>query len=184
MSTRATYQIADQIAGTHTFYIHYDGYPEGAAEYFWNMMHAENRGGGMPSQFLRANELAELTQGHDAHVDTEYRYTVDHTGFLKAQKRTGWDGDRFTVPTARWETFFTGHVCEFINQYGDFDKFAPVPLHGGVFWTTRPQLEAKIAKAQAALDNYKAKFPQYVGNIASMQSSLNALRAALDAFPA
>lgn len=28
MSTRATYQFIGKVTGTHTMYIHHDGYPE------------------------------------------------------------------------------------------------------------------------------------------------------------
>ena len=33
MATRATYQFISEWSGTHTAYIHHDGYPEGAAQY-------------------------------------------------------------------------------------------------------------------------------------------------------
>jgi hypothetical protein len=73
MSTRATYQFISEWSGTHTVYIHHDGYPEGAAEYFTK----EN---GAPivkvETFLRSNEKAELTKSHEIHGDSEFRYTV------------------------------------------------------------------------------------------------------------
>lgn len=81
MSTRATYKID----GT-TFYIHHDGYPEGAAEYFKNALEWPDRAperapnATFADDFIRANLCAELTPGHDAHGDTEYRYTVTTAG--------------------------------------------------------------------------------------------------------
>lgn len=73
MSTRATYQI-----NGHTFYIHHDGYPAGAAMYLNNAMEftSEAPNATFQDDFMRANARAELTESHEAHPDTEYRYTV------------------------------------------------------------------------------------------------------------
>ncbi len=83
MSTRATYQILDQ-----TFYVHHDGYPTGAAQKFVQMVAAmtvpserecgciESRRGGYPFAFIRGVMAAEPTEGHDAHGDTEFQYTL------------------------------------------------------------------------------------------------------------
>jgi len=78
MSTRATYQI-----DYTTFYIHYDGYPEGAAAYFEAALqyivdekpHAINFTFADVFHFANA-EVCEITKSHDTHGDTEYRYTV------------------------------------------------------------------------------------------------------------
>jgi hypothetical protein len=105
MSTRATYQFISEWSGTHTVYIHHDGYPEGAAEYFTK----EN---GAPivkvETFLRSNEKAELTKSHEIHGDSEFRYTVK-SGNLLAQKRVGF--------TDKFDTFFDGSVADFVKEY-------------------------------------------------------------------
>jgi hypothetical protein len=92
MATRATYEIN----GT-TFYCHWDGYPEGAATRFLNMLDAmtrpetgmrktiqaiEDRRGGEAFAFIRGNLDAEPIANHDAMGGTEWRYTVttNHTG--------------------------------------------------------------------------------------------------------
>lgn len=98
MSTRATYCFL-QPKGSHcptiTYYIHHDGYPNGAAVYFKRMLLAAERKQVGPrqfaEQFLIANrEVAEFTTHHDAHGDTEYRYTyIVENGKLFVKHRTG-----------------------------------------------------------------------------------------------
>jgi len=84
MATRATYKI-----GRTVYYCHWDGYREGAAIRFAKMVAAltvacerehdgiEDRRGGFEYAFIRGNMDAEPTQSHDAHGDTEYRYTLE-----------------------------------------------------------------------------------------------------------
>lgn len=104
MSTRATYLI-DRAC----FYIRYDGYLEGAAEYFHAAIAHENKCGGLAERFLRANPEAEFTAGHHAHADTEYRYTVQGTT-LEASKRATGNG---------WTKVYGGDLAAFVNQYKD-----------------------------------------------------------------
>jgi hypothetical protein len=68
MSTRATYQFITETSNV-TLYVHHDGYPEGAAHYLEDAFTAE--------KFLRKNERAEITESHDRHGDTDYRYTIE-----------------------------------------------------------------------------------------------------------
>jgi hypothetical protein len=103
MSTRATYQFISEWSGTHTAYIHHDGYPEGAANYLSN--------GEKPitsiDSFIRANDKAEMTSSHEAHGDTEYRYTV-MAHVLTAEKRVNF--------TDTFVTFWQGNVADFIME--------------------------------------------------------------------
>ena len=124
MSTRATYQIFDD-----TFYIHHDGYLEGAAMYFFNMVKASRHirngiwdwskpKGGAPFAFIRGNANCEPTTGHDAHGDTEFHYTVwEETAegykgrlMIVASQRAGWLEDT-------WRYAFSGTLVDFINKY-------------------------------------------------------------------
>lgn len=119
MSTRATYQFNHKEAGIITFYIHYDGYPEGAARYLLNMHKAVVKGKALSSQFVVGNPLmAEITIDHRCHADTEFRYSFHHDGTMEAQKEI------FAGDLHKFVTFFTGHYAEFINEY------LPQEIHG------------------------------------------------------
>jgi hypothetical protein len=74
MSTRATYAFY-QDGQVHTIYIHCDGYFTGAAMYFYNML-VKPSSGNYATQFIRANDGAQLTPSHDYHGDTEYEYDI------------------------------------------------------------------------------------------------------------
>lgn len=82
MSTRGTYKFKgnrkDLLPDTF-IYVHYDNYPEGAAVHFYNLLTKPSKGN-MATQFIRANEHAEITKSHDCHGDTEYRYEIDGYG--------------------------------------------------------------------------------------------------------
>ena len=105
MSTRATYKISGM-----TFYVHHDGYEEGAAHKFLDMLNAEGNGG-YREAFIRGNAGAEFTEGHSAHEDTEYRYSLyenDGLWMLKVDVRESYnEGARtYRIP-----------LEEFINEY-------------------------------------------------------------------
>ncbi len=71
MSTRANYIFKSGRKTLATFYIHYDGYPEGAASYFQNALILGNGKIYSPDIFLRANKNCEIS---DIHGDIEYLY--------------------------------------------------------------------------------------------------------------
>ena len=190
MSTRATYQFAgERTPGlnhsmpTVTVYIHHDGYPAGAACYFWNMHHATSYDRAPLVCFIRANERAELTESHEAHGDTDYRYTLRGT-FLTASKRYhGADG-------SSWSGFYAGEYHEFINQYGrgqwdEFETLRTVPVNYCEGYgtrtelLTRSQITTRITTARAELDSYRARFPEWTGNIRGHESTLSMWERAL-----
>lgn len=110
MSTRATYLFEpDPQSGFPRvcFYIHHDGYPEGAAAYLLAAMTYEGHGR-LAERFLRANDQAEFTRGHEAHGDTEFRYTLRGEQ-LQAEKRFQFG------PT--WNGVFYGTLAEFVKRY-------------------------------------------------------------------
>lgn len=114
MSTRATYKI-----DFTTFYIHHDGYPEGAAEYFEAALKFRDTcdidrapNASFADDFMRANDRAELTESHDAHGDTEYRYTVTTAGDF----RFGPCQLRLRAETADGRVIFNGKLREFIDR--------------------------------------------------------------------
>jgi hypothetical protein len=188
MSTRATYSFqGDQHGRTRptTIYIHYDGYPEGAAYYFWQFLHVENKRGGLATQFIRANDTAELTDSHECHGDTEYRYSVqrekDGTLMLTAKKGS-WDAD------TKWTVFFVGEVAEFVNQYGkeSIEGFSPlvkaqIRQYMGEEWVSQKAIETAYDKAAADFADYtKRQFtdsnPNLTGALADMQKFAQMLK--------
>lgn len=90
MSVRATYEFKDprRADKSLTLYGHYDGYPDGAAEKMALMIKAlysdnpnhifflAEKSGGFSHAFIRGNEDVTITEDKDAHVDTEWHYTV------------------------------------------------------------------------------------------------------------
>ena len=75
MATRATYCFTNDGYMT-TVYIHWDGYPAGAATYFQNALDCDQHGC-FATKFIRANDRAELTMSHAYHGDTEYWYDLN-----------------------------------------------------------------------------------------------------------
>ena len=112
MSTRATYQFKTDMADT-TFYVHHDGYPEYAFNYFKNAVES-NRKGTLADKFHAANDNSEITESHAVHGDTEYQYTVTEpfnckdATIIAIKKR--WDAET-------GETFFSGLLSDFIKKY-------------------------------------------------------------------
>lgn len=103
MSTRATYKIIENHVTT-TFYIHHDGYPAGAAVYFQAMLdyNCEAPNAGMADRFIRANARAELADGHDAHGDTDYQYTIKVEGDNDKIKMNYYRCQGASQPKATW----------------------------------------------------------------------------------
>jgi hypothetical protein len=115
MSTRATYQFKpeDKWYPTLTLYIHHDGYQEGAAGYAHEV--AKYTGpskGGIAERWIRALPGdAEITRDHNAHADTEYRYTFTENGTqVKVQ------GCVYKKDEKSWKTLYTGPTAEWIND--------------------------------------------------------------------
>ncbi|HEV2524170.1 MAG TPA: hypothetical protein VGU44_03460 [Gammaproteobacteria bacterium] len=111
MLSRATYFLpaendSDQMV---CFYIQHEGYPEGAADYFYKMHHCKNTKGGMAGRFFRANLNAEFSPYHGSHGDTEFRYTINIEGELRVFEK-GTIGNQ-------WDVFYEGAWHHFVNQY-------------------------------------------------------------------
>ena len=147
MSTRATYEFRSAncylLDVTVCFYIHSDGYPEGAAENFY-LMHdpkCPDKCQDYASQFFRINESAEFTKNRDAHVDTEYHYIFSRNKTLSVFERESND---------RWTSLYKGNWLDFVNQYQPpnmklyrFDLDFYSPRH---YTMTLPQLRVLIEK--------------------------------------
>ena len=128
MGTRATYQFKGSEKsydrGTHTVYVHWDGYPEGAATYFYETLCKPSKGN-LATQFIRAVEHAQLTESHDAHGDTEFHYELvgEGTEAVVIAYRIDFDSRKHTP-------FFHGKLIDFVERYKKmiegYSRFRPV----------------------------------------------------------
>ncbi len=116
MLAQATYKIIDK--NTVTFYLPSDGSPAAAADCFSNMItaneHIQNAdgkklppGGGMIVAFIRGNYLAEFTQSHDFHSDTEFHYTFNSA-----------IDNLLVYDCSKKHTAYTGSISNFIARFG------------------------------------------------------------------
>lgn len=126
MSTRATYQfIRPRHGGRFTIYIHHDGYPLGAAEYFARAVLGCNAsgpwsawlGGSLVEEFIRQNDRAELTADHEQHGDTDYRYTLSRPVAEEHGPDVLTVRSRLYVEGADpWKVVFHGQLVEFLKE--------------------------------------------------------------------
>jgi hypothetical protein len=115
MSTRATYLFTNNSMAAEDIcvYIHHDGYPTGAAEYFRKALFiAKTDRRPILESFIAANSRAEITRSHQAHGDTDYRYTIDRKD-VKVQKRISNFSEEHGFDNY-WETIYSGSIEEFI----------------------------------------------------------------------
>lgn len=105
MSTPAIYKFAASNASPAVaFYGHYDGYPEGAAERIKNAVIYENKRGGTPAAFMRANDDIEFAVDN---MYADYIYEIDvFAQTVVASNRAG-------------ATVFSGSIIDFIGKYAD-----------------------------------------------------------------
>lgn len=187
MSTRATYEIEGR-----TFYIHHDGYPEGAASYFYNMVTALTAvnpksesfdifnhrmcRGGLEFAFIRGNGNAEPTENHDAHGDTEYRYTVSTVNglpILLAEKRSS----DWSNPS--WQVFFHSPLTEFVNQYIEDGLFQNMTNQGqgivyAILGRTYPEkILCTVEEAKNAIEAFNSHAEKFDEGNPNRQSNFN-----------
>jgi hypothetical protein len=143
MSTRATYQFSDRYDATATVYIHYDGYPEGAASYFYRALCHPNQRGCMATRMIRAVDMAELTSEHAAHSDTEYWYNLQGRDAGAALLVLARKHGRSVGEPECWESEYAGPLGMFIDQHidatwvadiGGYHSFKAVDIGDAVRW--------------------------------------------------
>lgn len=186
MSTRATYEFMPSGNGLKAnktaVYIHYDGYPEGAAVYFWTALRTHPNKGCPATQFIRANPEAELTGSHETHGDTEFRYTIDGDRWedagIKAEKRYG----------KEWVAFYVGSVVGFLEKYPKmlegFDAFKTVTLrYSRALKLNTETARPFLASAYGHLEIW-SKNPALSRTSANWQSCEEDTRTIVAAFPA
>jgi len=103
MSTPAIYKFAASNASPAVaFYGHYDGYPEGAAERVKDAVIYENKRGGTPAAFMRANDDIEFAV---ANMYADFIYEIN----VAAQT--------VVVLNHSGGTVFKGSIIDFIGRY-------------------------------------------------------------------
>jgi hypothetical protein len=191
MGTRATYffKASDKFQPNVTIYIHWDGYPEGAATYFFAMLTHPSKGSAAV-EFIRANDQAELTLNHAAHGDTEFRYDLDGSGpdaMLTARSvDTDWDTDKETT-----QIIFAGPLREFITANAKLiDGFTPFRNvrsrhHSRPHWLnlTTAKLEMEREHSALALLRIWAKPLNNPGPSSNWDSCAEDLEELLNVFP-
>ena len=178
MSTRATYKFE-----TATIYIHYDGYFSGAAAYFYSWLTNPSKGCNA-TQFIRANEHAELTHSHGSHGDTEYQYDIAGNGVeseLVARSRN-WSNDQ-------WHTKYVGCVREFIDSnhelIEEYQPFKRVTWYGYERWLTLSLANTLVNGdgLEGQLQTLRVWQKNGRDTGANWSHAIKSLRAVIDAFP-
>ena len=117
MSTRATYTFSNTVlAGEDvTVYIHHDGYPMGAAEYFRKAMDEKiDSRRPLLEAFIAANDGAMITRSHECHGDTDYRYDTDGKVVTIHQRFIEFTDDGYSE---KWSCIYHGNIDDFIISH-------------------------------------------------------------------
>lgn len=193
MSTRATYRFKsgdDRFAFHTTVYIHTDGYPSGAATYFYNTLLNPSKGC-FATEFIRANEGAEITGDKDHHVDTEYHYELEGSGPEAAIKAYSWErnwGGNHEEDSL--EQIFDGHLHEFITQESQsmfcesccgqkFSPFKHVDLGYRGIILNQPMAAMRLEGPIKCLAAWKGRF----NGSANWKACVDSISKLLEAFP-
>ena len=161
MSTRATYTIISAFDEQTHFYIHHDGYEEGAASYFYKMIDCSNQHGGNVERFIRANERAELIIDPAQHGDTEFHYVLKPDGVLNIYKRHMETWEMPALPK-------TVNLVEWINSTEKFDDCTKV-----ITWSQHGNGKIQYTTVDAIMKNaineikWCNEHPNSTGNISS-----------------
>lgn len=181
MSTRATYRFT-AVKGDHvncktTVYIHYDGYPSGAAMYLYRALCSDEKGN-LATRFVKINQHAEITESHQLHGDTEYKYDIhgsDSDGFIECYAR---DFDR-----DMWELVFAGRISSFLCEHDSMIKgyspFRSVKMRYGSLILNAVTAKRHVERMLETLKVWQGKF-EGSANWVSLTNDLNTL---LSEFP-
>ena len=189
MSTRATYTFEpsrhDVRSRAVCIYKHHDGYPQGAATWIYNAFVHRQRG--LAEGFLRGNPESELTDSHDAHGDTDYRYTVQPD----ESHSCGW-----TVTALRrirddesWALAFRGSLIDFVAEHSNpdwVDDYSPLIAvesahhRGGERWLTEREAKQELREKCRMLGFWSREKPAASANADSLRREIHALAEAVD----
>jgi len=153
MATRATYTVKNNLTTTH-LYIHWDGYLQGAAVYFYNALTEAK--GGFAERMIRANEGAELTSHFSHHGDTEFHYEIREDMTLTASRWQSTAG-----LTRKLAAEYVGCIYEFVNQHvkglDGFHEFRRVESkYGRARWFNSVTAKAELEGMGGALYHLRA----------------------------
>ena len=167
MSTRATYTIEEYDVNKRVhcnhFYIHHDGYSEGAATYFYKTF-LKGYNQNLTTDFIRANAQAELIVDPTHHGDTEFHYVLNNKGRLTQSAR---DFD-----TNEWYECYNGSVKGFINMHDKFiDNASLMTYKKGESYLYYFPLSTRIKNISDYL-NPIANHPLGIGNCRSNIASI------------
>jgi hypothetical protein len=117
MSTRASYTIKTSYSPSTDFYIHHDGYPQGASHYFKLALERCGNPWSFLESFYRANEGAKITKANQ-HGDTEYHYhiSLNKKGQLVVKAYNIPFENTGKVNQSKY-LFFKGLMTDFLNKY-------------------------------------------------------------------
>lgn len=150
MNTRASYHFAadDRNPATKLF-IHFDGYPSGAAMYLREMLLQTGISGARA--FQQANQYAAfVTQDTSRGLGTSFRYKLDGMELVVVEREFAGSNN--------WNPVFSGNLLDFINGHSPEPMLHTIGTRadGGVHFTTLAQLEMYLAEAQAEAIRYEA----------------------------
>ena len=149
MSTRANYEFYANGNLEARFYIHHDGYPQGAAGYFHKAL-LKNNGYSLHSYFIdafyKANEGCEISPRLHGDIEYLYKYDVELEILTVIKIDFYWDEDKQDYIKSE-DIIFKGTVQKFVNSnfviFEDTLKEYDDVLHS---WDNDKVKEQKIRK--------------------------------------
>jgi len=166
MATRGTYTLSNEDCRIG-LYIHWDSYPEGAAQYFKAALDiAPNF---KIENFIRANKRAEITIPN-LHSDREYHYyyNMEFNNIIVLH---------FDISDGGKSIEFSGTLEDFLMKNG----VKVLKEDKGLY--TADYVQARLKDAVITAAAYKAKFPEMIGNIHSNEREIKRLQELLERIP-
>lgn len=150
MNTRASYHFAaDESNPATVLFIHFDGYPSGAAMYLRAMLFATGISGA--GAFQRANENAAfVTEDVSGGLGTSFRYKLNGMQ-IEVEERE-------FAGVNKWTPIYSGSLLDFIQTNSTEPMLHAIGTRpdGGINYTTLSQLEMYLAEAQGEAIRYEA----------------------------
>lgn len=118
MSTRAIYNFLEGSCRISS-YIHYDGYLEGAAMYFYETLNNPSKGS-FATQFIKANKNAELIEFEEFDINEAFSNTFsDIEYFYVYEKGLKCYHRNLAIDARYFKLIWEGSVIDFVNSLTD-----------------------------------------------------------------